>query len=55
VDERPLPVRARRPLLRRALYDGSPWATIARETAWLVGLAALFGGLARLSVRRLAV
>jgi hypothetical protein len=38
-----------------ALYDGSPWGTIARETAWLVGLAALFGGLARLSVPRLAV
>jgi ABC-2 type transport system permease protein len=38
-----------------ALYDRSPWTTIARETAWLVGLTALFGGLARLSVRRLAV
>jgi hypothetical protein len=38
-----------------ALYDGSPWASVARETAWLVGLAALFGGLARLTVRRLAV
>jgi ABC-type Na+ efflux pump permease subunit len=38
-----------------ALYDGSPWRTIAREAAWLIGLAALFGVLARLSVRRLAV
>jgi ABC-2 type transport system permease protein len=38
-----------------ALYDSSPWATLARETAWLVGLAAAYGALARLSVRRLAV
>jgi len=37
-----------------ALYDGSPWSTIAREGAWLIGLAGLFGALARLSVRRLA-
>ncbi|HZO61418.1 MAG TPA: ABC transporter permease [Gaiellaceae bacterium] len=38
-----------------ALYDGSPLGTIGRETAWLLGLAALFGALSRLSVRRLAV
>jgi ABC-type Na+ efflux pump permease subunit len=38
-----------------ALYDSSPWETVAREAAWLIGLAALFGVLARLSVRRLAV
>jgi ABC-type multidrug transport system permease subunit len=38
-----------------ALYDGSPWGTIAREGAWLVGLTAVFGGLARLSAPRLAV
>jgi ABC-2 type transport system permease protein len=38
-----------------ALYDSSPWETIAREAAWLVGLAAVYGALARLSVRRLAV
>jgi hypothetical protein len=38
-----------------ALYDASPWGTLARETAWLVVLAAVFGGLARLSARRLAV
>jgi ABC-type multidrug transport system permease subunit len=38
-----------------ALYDGSPWSVLGRETAWLVGLAVVFGGLARLSARRLAV
>jgi ABC-type multidrug transport system permease subunit len=37
-----------------ALYDGSPWGTIAREAAWLVGLGAVFGVLARVSARRLA-
>jgi ABC-type multidrug transport system permease subunit len=38
-----------------ALYDGSPWGTLVREAGWLVGLAAVFGLLARLSARRLAV
>ncbi len=38
-----------------ALYDGSPWAVVGKEAAWLAGLAAAFGALARLSVRRLAV
>jgi hypothetical protein len=37
-----------------ALYDGSPWGILAREAAWLAGLGAAFGALARLSVRRLA-
>ncbi len=37
-----------------ALYDGSPWAIVGPEAAWLVGLAAVFGALARLSARRLA-
>jgi ABC-2 type transport system permease protein len=37
-----------------ALYDGSPWETIAREAAWLIGLTAVFGALARVSARRLA-
>jgi len=37
-----------------ALYDPSPWATLGRETVWLVGLCAVFSGLARLGVRRLA-
>ncbi len=38
-----------------ALYDGSPWSVVGREAAWLVGLGAAFGALARLSARRLAV
>jgi ABC-2 type transport system permease protein len=37
-----------------ALFDPSPWRTIAVETAWLLALGAAFWGLARLSVRRLA-
>jgi ABC-type multidrug transport system permease subunit len=36
-----------------SLYDGNPWGTVARELAWLVGLGALFGGLARVATRRL--
>ncbi len=36
-----------------ALYDNDPWGTLARETAWLVGLAAAFGAAARLGMRRL--
>jgi len=38
-----------------ALYDGSPWSTVGREAAWLLGLGGVFGALARLSARRLAV
>ncbi len=38
-----------------ALYDASPWGTLWREALWLLGLGALFGALARLSARRLAV
>jgi ABC-2 type transport system permease protein len=37
-----------------ALYDVSPWRAVAIETAWLVGLGAVFVVLARASVRRLA-
>jgi ABC-2 type transport system permease protein len=37
-----------------ALYDGSPWRVLGREAAWLVGLGAAFGTLARVAVRRLA-
>ncbi len=37
-----------------ALYDRSPWSVVGREAAWLAGLGAAFGALARLSVRRLA-
>jgi ABC-2 type transport system permease protein len=36
-----------------ALYDNNPWGTLAREAAWLVGLAAAFGAGARLGMRRL--
>lgn len=36
-----------------ALFDVSPWATLGRETAWLVALGAAFAGLARLGMRRL--
>ena len=35
-----------------ALFDVSPWATLARETAWLLALGAAFAGLARLGMRR---
>jgi ABC-type multidrug transport system permease subunit len=37
-----------------ALYDTSPWRTIGIETAWLVGIGAVFGVLARAGVKRLA-
>jgi ABC-2 type transport system permease protein len=36
-----------------SLYDPSPWRTVARELAWLLGLGVAFGGLARLATRRL--
>jgi ABC-2 type transport system permease protein len=38
-----------------ALYDASPWGTVAREAAWLAGLALVFGAGARLAARRLLV
>jgi hypothetical protein len=38
-----------------ALYDLSPWASVLREGLWLLGLGAVFGGLARLGARRLLV
>jgi len=37
-----------------ALYDASPWRTLLVQTAWLVGLGLVLGGLARMSMRRLA-
>ena len=37
-----------------ALYDTNPWRTILVETAWLIGIGAAFGLLARLAMRRLA-
>jgi ABC-type Na+ efflux pump permease subunit len=36
-----------------ALFDISPWATVARETIWLLALGAIFAALARLGMRRL--
>jgi ABC-type Na+ efflux pump permease subunit len=36
-----------------ALYDASPWSAVAREAAWLAGLAALFATAARAGARRL--
>lgn len=36
-----------------ALYDASPWGSVAREGAWLVGLAAVFAASARAGARRL--
>ena len=36
-----------------ALFDNDPWETLAREAAWLVGLAVAFGAAARLGMRRL--
>jgi ABC-type multidrug transport system permease subunit len=37
-----------------ALYDTHPWGRVGIETAWLVGIGAVFGGLARAGMRRLA-
>jgi ABC-type Na+ efflux pump permease subunit len=37
-----------------ALFDVSPWATLAREAAWLLALGSAFAVLARLGMRRLA-
>jgi ABC-type transport system involved in multi-copper enzyme maturation permease subunit len=36
-----------------SLYDADPWATVARELAWLAGLGAVFGVGARVAARRL--
>jgi len=36
-----------------SLYDTSPWRSVARELAWLAGLGAVFGALARAATRRL--
>jgi hypothetical protein len=38
-----------------ALYEARPWATLAAEAAWLVGLAVVFGAVARIGMRRLSV
>jgi ABC-type Na+ efflux pump permease subunit len=36
-----------------ALYDLSPWGVVAREAAWLAGIAVLFGAVATATVARL--
>lgn len=38
-----------------ALFDVSPWTTVGKEAAWLTGLAAAYGLLARLAAPRLVV
>jgi hypothetical protein len=37
-----------------ALYDASPWRSVAIQTVWLVGIGAVLWLLARVSLRRLA-
>jgi len=37
-----------------ALFDTSPWHRLGIETAWLVGIGAVLGGLAHVGMRRLA-
>jgi ABC-type Na+ efflux pump permease subunit len=39
-------------LFAAALYDASPWRTVAVEALWLAGLGLAFGALARLGLRR---
>ena len=36
-----------------ALFELEPWAVVAREGAWLAGLALVYGVLARSAVKRL--
>jgi ABC-type transport system involved in cytochrome c biogenesis permease component len=40
-------------LFAAALFDVDPWGVVVREAAWLAGLGAAFGALARLGMRRL--
>ena len=37
-----------------ALYDTKPLSTLVREGVWLLGIGAIFGGVARLGMRRFA-
>jgi ABC-type transport system involved in cytochrome c biogenesis permease component len=37
-----------------ALFDTSPWRRVGVEAAWLIGIGAVFAGLARAGMRRLA-
>lgn len=41
-------------LFSSALYDTSPWRRVGIETAWLLGIGAVFGALARVGMKRLA-
>ena len=41
-------------LFSAALYDTSPWRSVGIEAAWLVGIGAVFGWLARSAMHRLA-
>jgi len=41
-------------LFGAALYDTSPWGTVGIESAWLLGIGAVFGALARLGARTLS-
>jgi hypothetical protein len=41
-------------LFSAALYDTSPWRTVAIEVAWLLGIGAVLWAAARAGMRRLA-
>lgn len=41
-------------LFGAALYDSSPWGTVGIEAAWLLGIGAVFGALARVGARTLS-
>src|SRR5581483_7252952 len=38
-----------------SLYQSRPWGTLGREAAWLAGIVAAYGAVARVGVRRLLV
>ncbi|MFN2470780.1 MAG: ABC transporter permease [Gaiellaceae bacterium] len=42
-------------LFNVTLYEPSPWGALAREVAWLVGIAVVLGALSRVAARRLLV
>ena len=42
-------------LFSGVLYDARPWSALARGAAWLAGLTAVFGVLARVGARRLVL
>ena len=49
------PVRHAVELFDAALFDSSPWRTLAVESAWLVGLGVVYAAAARVAMRRLLV